>query len=86
MYKIIFTKDFDDYIISYIIISLSIDETVKVIGFSSMPFSDVDDILTTKKLNRFTESNFIAFKNYAATLNINIKDFNIILDSIKMLD
>ena len=86
MYKIIFTKDFDDYIISYIIIRLSIDETGKVIGFSSMPVINSDDIFTSKKLNRFTESNFIAFKNYAATLNINIKDFNIILDSIKMLE
>ena len=86
MYKIIFTKDFDDYIISYIIINLSKDETGKVIGFSSMPVINSDDIFTSKKLNKFTESDLIAFKNYAITININCKDLNIILDSIKLFD
>ena len=86
MYKIVFTKDFVDYTISYIIIRLSTDETGKIIGFSAMPFIKTDDIFTSKKLNRFTESDFIAVKNYAMTNNINNKYFNIILDSIKLLD
>ncbi len=86
MYKLAFKKDFEYYVVTYIIINLSKDETGKIIGFSSMPVINSDDIFTSKKLNKFTESDLIAFKNYAITININFKDLNIILDSIKLLD
>lgn len=65
---------------------MSKDETGKIIGFSSMPVINSDDIFISKKLNKFTESDLIAFKNYAITININFKDLNIILDSIILLD
>lgn len=51
-----------------------------------MPVINSDDIFTSKKLNKVTESDLIAFKNYAITININFKDLNIILDSIILLD
>lgn len=86
MYKLVFKKDFEGYDVSYIIINLSKDKTGKIIGFSSMSVINSDDIFTSKKLNKFTESDLITFKNYAITININFKDLNIILDSIKLFD
>lgn len=86
MYKLAFKKDFDYYVVTYIVISLYKDETGKIVGCSSMPVINSDDIFTSKKLNKFTESDLIAFKNYAMTININFKDLNIILDSIKLFD
>ena len=47
MYKLAFKQDFEYYVVTYIIINLSKDETGKIIGFSSMPVINSDDIFTS---------------------------------------